>query len=74
MDMKTFKAGQGIVDDKDFLWIAEVAPGLVERMDVTEHFLQQGNYWPSYNIPFTKNAPSFILCKCCFVTLCATLA
>ncbi len=41
--------------DKDFLWIVEVAPGIAAASDVTETFVGLGNYWPSYNCPFTKS-------------------
>ena len=54
LDMKLFRAGHG-PSAKDFLWIVEVAPGITAAKDVTNVFLNNGGYWPSFNIPFQKD-------------------
>ncbi|KAL5963835.1 putative phospholipase B-like 2 [Taenia solium] len=38
---------------KDFFWVAEQIPGLVQSADVTEHLLNK-SYWGSYNNPYFK--------------------
>lgn len=52
IDLKHFTPGVG-PDDKDFLWIVEVVPGTAAASDVSKLVIDQGNYWPSYNVPFT---------------------
>ncbi len=54
LDMKLFESGVGVTSSSDFLWIIEVAPGLAISEDVTQVMLNQNNYWPSYNVPYTK--------------------
>jgi hypothetical protein len=51
-DMKRFTPGVGV--EAGFLWIIEVMPGVYASEDVTSTFVKQGNYWPSYNVPFTS--------------------
>jgi hypothetical protein len=53
VDMKLFTPSIG-PNSNDFLWIIEAAPGLVAKYDNTEVFLKNGNYWPSYNIPYDE--------------------
>ncbi|CAD8178443.1 unnamed protein product [Paramecium octaurelia] len=38
---------------KDFIWISETVPGYAIAKDVTAKVISNGNYWKSYNIPFT---------------------
>jgi hypothetical protein len=52
VDMKLFVPGEGPL--QDFLWIIEVAPGITESQDVTEKFISNGNYWPSFNLPYQE--------------------
>jgi hypothetical protein len=54
VDMKHFTPGKG-ADDADFLWISEQLPGFNTMQDVTKVVKAQGNYWPSYNVPFDKS-------------------
>jgi len=37
---------------KDLVWISEQIPGRITSDDVTYAFIENGNYWPSLNIPF----------------------
>jgi hypothetical protein len=53
-DLKRFAPGVGPAAT-DFLWIVEVAPGIAARLDVTSTFIDNGNYWPSFNCPFQKD-------------------
>lgn len=53
VDMKLFTPGSGVAPG--FLWIIELAPGVAVANDVTSVMLQQGGYWPSYNIPYDKS-------------------
>lgn len=53
VDMKLFTPFVGPTAT-DFLWIIEVAPGIAARYDNTEVLIQNGNYWPSYNVPYDK--------------------
>jgi hypothetical protein len=52
VDMKRFTPGVGA--SKGFLWIVEQMPGLAKSEDVTSVVIGQGNYWPSYNIPYNN--------------------
>lgn len=54
LDLKLFQSGIGVTSSTDFLWIVELAPGLAISEDVTQVMLSQGGYWPSYNVPYTK--------------------
>lgn len=54
VDMKEFIQGSG-PSSTNFLWIVEVAPGIAAASDVTSVFINNGNVWPSYNIPFTES-------------------
>jgi hypothetical protein len=54
LDMKLFTPYVG-PQDKDFLWIIELAPGVAKSMDVTQQVLVNGGYWPSYNVPYQKS-------------------
>eukprot|EP00906_Rhabdomonas_costata_P011187 RCo015824 len=49
-DMKLFTPGEGT--KPGFLHIIEVLPGYTHAGDVTAVMVAQGNYWPSYNIPY----------------------
>lgn len=53
-DMKLFTPGVGIANE-NFLWIIELAPGVAVKNDVTKVMLNQGGYWPSYNVPYDKS-------------------
>jgi hypothetical protein len=53
LDLKHFTPGVGVTSSSDFLWIIELAPGLAISKDVTSVMMEQGGYWPSYNIPYT---------------------
>ena len=46
--MKKFVPGQGA--KPGFLWIIEQIPGMAPAADVTDVLINQGNYWPSYNV------------------------
>eukprot|EP00768_Dysnectes_brevis_P001877 gnl/Dysnectes_brevis/1541_a1749_3544.p1 GENE.gnl/Dysnectes_brevis/1541_a1749_3544~~gnl/Dysnectes_brevis/1541_a1749_3544.p1 ORF type:complete len:535 (+),score=211.26 gnl/Dysnectes_brevis/1541_a1749_3544:30-1634(+) len=52
-DLKRFVPGTGVRDG--FLWILEQIPGYSESADVTDVFISNGNYWPSYNIPYFQD-------------------
>jgi hypothetical protein len=54
LDMKLFQKGVGVLSSTDFLWITELAPGYAISEDVTAVMLAQDGYWPSYNVPYTK--------------------
>lgn len=54
LDMKLFTPGKG-PSDSNFLWIIEVAPGIAARQDITQTFIKNGYYWPSYNCPYQKD-------------------
>lgn len=54
LDMKLFQKGVGVLSSTDFLWITELAPGYAISRDVTKVMLEQDGYWPSYNVPYTK--------------------
>lgn len=53
VDMKQFVPGEGA--KPGFLWIIEQIPGMAPAADVTEVMVGQGNYWPSYNVPYFKS-------------------
>jgi len=50
VDQSRFKVGSGA--SADFLWIIEQIPGATEAADVTDIMVKNGNFWPSYNIPY----------------------
>lgn len=56
-DMKLFVPGKGV--QKGFLSIIEVMPGLSHSADVTDVMVSQGNYWPSYNVPYFEDVYAY---------------
>jgi hypothetical protein len=52
IDLKTVENGQ---PSSGFLWISETMPGKAKRNDVTKTFIENGNYWPSYNVLIHSN-------------------
>eukprot|EP00906_Rhabdomonas_costata_P011186 RCo015823 len=52
-DMKLFTPGEGA--QPGFLHIIEVLPGYSHFEDVTSVMVAQGNYWPSYNLPYFED-------------------
>ncbi|CAD8106929.1 unnamed protein product [Paramecium sonneborni] len=52
IDLKVVKKN-GQAPEKDFIWISETVPGFAIVQDVTQQVITNGNYWKSYNIPYT---------------------